>query len=78
MRAWLRHLPALAGVLLLGVALYVIQRELAGLKVDEVLSALDDIPNRRLWQAGIATVASYVVLTFYDMLGTRFVGHPLS
>ena len=78
MKAWLRHLPALAGVVLLGVALYVIQRELAGLKVSEVLVALDEIPARRLWQAGIATVLSYVVLTFYDMLGTRFVGHPLS
>jgi phosphatidylglycerol lysyltransferase len=78
MRAWLRHLPALAGVVLLVVALYVIQRELAGLKVAEVLAALDDLPARRLWQAGLATVLSYVVLTFYDLLGTRFVGNPLS
>jgi phosphatidylglycerol lysyltransferase len=78
MRPWLRHLPALAGVALLGLALWVIQRELAGLKVDDVLGALDDIPARRLWQAGIATIASYVVLTFYDLLGTRFVGHQLS
>ena len=78
MKAWLRHLPALAGVVLLVVALYVIQRELKGLKVAEVMAALDEMPARRLWQAGLATVLSYVVLTFYDMLGTRFVGHPLS
>lgn len=78
MKAWLRHLPALAGVVLLVVALYVIQRELAGLKAGEVMAALDEMPARRVWQAGLATILSYVVLTFYDMLGTRFVGHPLS
>lgn len=78
MRAWLRHLPALVGVVLLVAALYVIQRELKGLKVAEVTSALAEMPARRIWQAGFATVLSYVVLTFYDMLGTRFVGHTLS
>lgn len=78
MRGWLRHLPTLLGVALLGVALYVVNRELSGLKMDEVKAALADLPERRLWLAGLATIVSYVVLTLYDALGTRFVGHPLS
>lgn len=78
MRRWLRHAPALAGIALLVLALYVIQRELAGLQMAEVKAALADMPSYRIWQAGFATVLSYVVLTFYDMLGTRFVGHALS
>jgi phosphatidylglycerol lysyltransferase len=78
MRRGLRHAPALAGIALLVLALYVIQRELAGLQMTEVKAALADLPSHRIWQAGIATVLSYVVLTFYDMLGTRFVGHALS
>jgi phosphatidylglycerol lysyltransferase len=78
MRAWLRHLPAVAGVLLLVIALYVIQRELADLQVADVTAALADMPDSYLWKAALFTVLSYIVLTFYDMLGTRFVKHPLS
>ncbi len=78
MHRWLRHAPAVAGIALLVLALYVIQRELAGLQMAEVKAALADLPSYRIWQAGLATVLSYVVLTFYDMLGTRFVGHALS
>lgn len=78
LRPWLRHVPAVAGVALLVLALWVIQRELAGLKMAEVTAALSDIPDTYVLKAVVWTVLSYVVLTFYDMLGTRFVGHPLS
>ncbi|MDW8445369.1 MAG: phosphatidylglycerol lysyltransferase domain-containing protein [Acetobacteraceae bacterium] len=73
-----RHLPALLGLALLIGALYVVQRELASLRLDDVLAAMAAIPNRSLALAVVLTVAAYLVLTLYDALGTRFVGHPLS
>jgi phosphatidylglycerol lysyltransferase len=71
-------LPAVIGVLLVIGALYVVQRELSTLRLADVLSAMDAIPNLSVWLAFATTVVSYLVLTAYDALGTRFVGHPLS
>jgi phosphatidylglycerol lysyltransferase len=77
-RSLLRHAPAVIGVALVIGALYVVQRELSTLRLADVLAAMDAIPNRSVWLAFAATVVSYLVLTVYDALGTRFVGHPLS
>lgn len=76
--ALLRHVPAVLGVALLFGALYVVQRELASLRLDDVLGAMRAIPLVSLALAFAITVVAYLVLTFYDALGTRFVGHPLS
>ncbi|MFQ3623083.1 MAG: lysylphosphatidylglycerol synthetase family protein, partial [Acetobacteraceae bacterium] len=73
-----RHLPAVLGVALLVGALYVVQRELAALRLDDVLAAMEAIPLRAIGLAFTLTVVAYLVLTLYDALGTRFVGHPLS
>lgn len=78
MRAITRHLPAVIGVLLVIGALYVVQREFAALRLDDVLAAMDAIPGISIWLAFGVTVVAYLVLTVYDALGTRFVGHPLS
>jgi uncharacterized membrane protein YbhN (UPF0104 family) len=77
-RALVRHLPAVLGVALVLGALYVVQRELATLRLGDVLAAMDAIPARSIWLAFGTTVVAYLVLTAYDALGTRFVGHPLS
>ncbi|MCU0987846.1 MAG: lysylphosphatidylglycerol synthetase family protein, partial [Acetobacteraceae bacterium] len=77
-RSLARHAPAVIGVLLVIGALYVVQRELSTLRLADVLAAMDAIPNVSVWLAFAATVVSYLVLTVYDALGTRFVGHPLS
>ncbi|WP_291298992.1 phosphatidylglycerol lysyltransferase domain-containing protein [Elioraea sp.] len=77
-RSPLRHAPAVIGVLLVVGALYVVQREFAALRLDDVLTAMDAIPGASIWLAFAITVVSYLVLTVYDALGTRFVGHPLS
>ncbi len=73
-----RNLPAVLGPVLLIGALYIVQRELASLRLDDVLAAMAAIPRRSLAFAFALTVAAYLVLTLYDALGTRFVGHPLS
>ncbi|WP_439579045.1 phosphatidylglycerol lysyltransferase domain-containing protein [Elioraea sp.] len=74
----LRHAPAVLGVALLVGALYVVQRELVTLRLDDVLRAMGAIPLASLALAFGVTVVAYLVLTLYDALGTRFVGHPLS
>ncbi|TQF76823.1 lysylphosphatidylglycerol synthetase family protein [Elioraea sp. Yellowstone] len=74
----LRHAPAVLGIALLVGALYVVQRELASLRLDDVLHAMDAMPLASLALALAITVVAYLVLTLYDALGTRFVGHPLS
>ena len=78
MRRWLRHLPALLGVLLLCGAIYVVQREFRHLNVRDVGHALSAIPRQALWLSACLTVVSYGVLTFYDKLATIYAGHHVS
>ena len=78
MKKYLRHLPAILGVLLLVGAVYVVQREFRHLNVRDVGHALSAIPRRALWEAAILTVLSYGLLTFYDKLATIYAGHNLS
>ena len=66
--ALLRHAPALLGVALLVGALYVVQRELSSLRLDDVLHAMGAIPLSSLALAFAITVIAYLVLTLYDML----------
>jgi uncharacterized membrane protein YbhN (UPF0104 family) len=73
-----RHLPAVLGAALVLGALYVVQRELAALRLGDVVAAMEAIPARSIWLAFGTTVVAYLVLTAYDALGTRFVGQPLS
>ncbi len=74
----LRHLPALIGVGLLVGAIYVVQKEFRNLKLEDISTALDNIPARSVWLAFLATFFSYFVLTFYDRLGTIYAGHKIS
>ncbi len=77
MKQHLRRLPALLGVLLLLGAIYVVQREFNHLKLADIRTALAAIPHRALALSFGATVLSYMVLTFYDRLGTLYAGHPV-
>jgi phosphatidylglycerol lysyltransferase len=74
----LRHLPAILGVALLAGAIYVVQREFRNLKINDISSALDAIPNHALVVGFCFTIVSYGVLTFYDRLGTIYAGHKVS
>lgn len=75
MKRYLRHLPALLGVLLLFGAIYVVQREFRHLKLADIKQSLSAIPSSALIISFAWTVLSYGVLTFYDRLGTIYAGH---
>ncbi len=77
MKQLVRHVPALLGVLLLAGAIYVVEREFRNLKLADIRVALAAIPRYALITSFGATVASYLVLTFYDRLGTMYAGHPV-
>lgn len=77
LRRWLRHVPPVLGVALLLAALFVVQKEFRHLRIDDIEAAIHRIPRRALWEALACTVASYLVLTLYDVLGTYYVEHRL-
>ena len=74
----LRHLPALLGLLLLGGAIYVVQKEFRNLKIEDIARALEAIPSRTLAIAFLWNLLSYGILTFYDRLGTYYAGRSVS
>ena len=71
-------MPAVIGVVLLIGAIYVVQREFRHLNLREVGRALRAIPERALLISAAWTILTYLVLTFYDRLGTIYAGHPVS
>jgi uncharacterized membrane protein YbhN (UPF0104 family) len=75
---YLRHLPAVLGVVLLCGAIYVVQREFRNLKLDDIADAVNSIRPHALILSFCWTILSYGVLTFYDRLGTIYAGHKVS
>lgn len=73
-----RHGPTVFGLLLLGGALFIVQREFRTLSWVDVKGALDNTPASSLWAAAGFTLAAYIVLTAYDRLGSVYAGHPVS
>ena len=63
MKPWLRHLPAVLGVALLGGAIYVVFNEFRNLSIADIKAALGAIPSTRLWQAFGLTLLAYAILT---------------
>jgi glycosyltransferase 2 family protein len=78
LKSWVRHLPAVLGVLLLIGAIYVVQREFRHLRLKDIGEALDAIPRHSLVFSFTWTILSYFILTFYDRLGTIYAGHKVS
>jgi len=76
-RRWLRWLPPLLGLALLGVALLVLNRELHRLGWQELQAQIVAVPGWALVTAAFATVASYFFLSQYDVLSLRYVGAPV-
>jgi uncharacterized membrane protein YbhN (UPF0104 family) len=74
---WLRALPPLLGVLLLLGAVYVVQKEFRHLRLDDIEAAMQRIPHRSLAIAFGITIAAYLVLTMYDLLGSIYAEHRL-
>jgi uncharacterized membrane protein YbhN (UPF0104 family) len=78
MKPWLRHLPAVLGLALLGGAIYVVLNEFRSLNLADIKAALAAIPSARLWHAFGWTVLAYAILTVYDRLGTIYAGRAVS
>ncbi len=76
--AWHAWVPPLATLLLLGVALVVVHRELAGAGYLHLRTALRALPSLALLHAGLLTACSYLLLTGYDLLALQYVGTTLS
>jgi len=66
------------GLCLLVGAIYVVQREFRHLRLEDITHALAAIPHRALVLSACWTLLAYVVLSFYDRMGTIFAGHPVS
>ncbi|MBI3607414.1 MAG: bifunctional lysylphosphatidylglycerol flippase/synthetase MprF [Nitrospirae bacterium] len=73
----LTSLAPLIGLLLFGVALWVLHRALAAYHYHDIVSRLADLPPGQLLLAAALTALSYLVLTGYDALAVRYVGRPL-
>jgi phosphatidylglycerol lysyltransferase len=71
---WLRPLLALV---LLGVAVVVLERRLAGLDFGEVWRALAKLPRERLVLAALLTAANYAWLSLYDAVALSYLGKSL-
>src|SRR6185437_12388997 len=78
LRGWVRHLPAVLGLVLLIGAIFVVQREFRHLKLKDIGTALAAIPQTALVFSFVWTILSYGVLTLYDRLGTIYAGHKVT
>jgi uncharacterized membrane protein YbhN (UPF0104 family) len=74
----LRHLPAVLGLVLLGGAVYVVQKEFRGLKIEDIARVLEGMSARTLATGFLLSILSYCILTLYDRLGTYFAGRRIS
>ncbi|MGE0116158.1 MAG: bifunctional lysylphosphatidylglycerol flippase/synthetase MprF [Steroidobacteraceae bacterium] len=76
-RAWLKYLLPVLSVLVLIAVLSLLHRALAGYHLRDVFRQLRGLPAATLWYAVLFAVASYVVLTGYDLLALRYVQQPV-
>ncbi len=70
-------LPFLVGLVLFGGTLFVLHRELAHYHLADIRHALDAIPPQRITFAFLLTVASYLIMSGYDILALGVINHPL-
>ena len=75
--AWRRWIPPVLALVIFAMVLAVIDRELAGFHLRDVLGHLRSIPARSVMAATAATFVSYLLLSFYDVLGLRYAQKPL-
>ena len=68
----------LAVIVLFYAALWVLRREVRASHYEDVLHYLKQIPNQRFFLAFCMSMASYLALTFYDVLGMRHIQKSLS
>ncbi|MFT0548444.1 bifunctional lysylphosphatidylglycerol flippase/synthetase MprF [Allopusillimonas ginsengisoli] len=67
--------PLLIGLIVFGVALWFIHRELAHFDVRTILRQIAAIPVQTIMLAAAATASSYLALTVFDWLALSWIGH---
>lgn len=72
--SWRLWLAPVAMLLLVGLALVVLRKELHGAGYSHLRESLHAIPFSALWLAGVLTALSYLLLCGYDLLALRYVG----
>jgi phosphatidylglycerol lysyltransferase len=74
---WLHILAPLGSGIIFVAALLLIGRELEGVRLHDVLVSLQQIGSWPIAGAITLTTLSYLVMTGYDHLGVRYVGHRM-
>lgn len=69
--------PAVIGIIVLGLALFFLHRNLRHVPFADIGAHLSSIPLGNLCIALACTMGSYLALTGYDHLGLRYAGKPL-
>jgi phosphatidylglycerol lysyltransferase len=75
---WLRRLAPLFVLALLAGAIWLLHRELAAYRYEDVRRALRALSRRQIETALGLTAISYLLLTGYDALALRYLGRPLT
>ena len=73
-----RWLGIVAPVAILAAALFVLHRQLSAQQLDSALESARSILPRSLAAALAFTIASYLMLSFYDFLALRYIGKRIS
>lgn len=74
----LHSLGAALGLVLFGLVLWVLHRELQEYHYHDIVHHVQEIPGQRLALALLLTVLNYFVLTGHDALAFRYLHYPLS
>lgn len=77
MKKVLHNLSPIIGVILFGVALFVIHHKLKQYHIRDVINEASLIPAASLLLAALFTFLDYLVLTGYDALALRYIKYPL-
>ena len=77
-KPWRKYLLPLLGIFLFTVATVVLYRELRGESLHGILTHIAQMPRAQTGLAVLITVLSYMVMTGYDLIALRYVGHRLA
>jgi uncharacterized membrane protein YbhN (UPF0104 family) len=73
-----RHLIRIVIALAVCIAAYLVYRALGRYSIADITASMRDIPIWRIASGFASVIASYVCLSWFDMLALRYVGRPLA
>jgi phosphatidylglycerol lysyltransferase len=74
---FIRHIPALLGLVIFVFALWVLERELKATRFHDLRSVFRSFPLAQLIVAALITILNYIIVTGYDVLALNYIKHPL-